>query len=363
MSEDMSSQFQDELILSLMPCLSPDAIEQAKMRIQIITHKYEISKAQNEIVIYEGNVNEQIIRRYLMAKTAQGLSKRSIQYYKLTLDLFFRDVQKPYTQVTADDVRYWIAVKIQRDGLSKTGANNYRRNLSAFYGWLQKEEILLKNPMSKVAPLKETKRKKKAYELMDLEKIRMGCRGEREKAIVEMLASTWCRANELINIKVDDLENGKVLIHGKGDKYRYVYINARAELALDMYLKQRKDNNPYLFPRAKETVGSASVYTSFAKEHEVEAHEWWKFPEMVSETGHIDQSSMGSLIRNIGKRVGVKKVHPHRFRRTGATMALRAGMPITTVSKLLGHENIETTQIYLDISDKDLEQAHEKYVI
>ena len=83
---------------------------------------------------------------------------------------------------------------------------------------------------------------------------------------------------------------------------------------------------------------------------------------MVSEDGHIDESTLGSIIRKIGQRAGVKNVHPHRFRRTGATMALRAGMPITTVSKLLGHESIETTQIYLDISDKDLEQAHEKYV-
>ena len=68
-------------------------------------------------------------------------------------------------------------------------------------------------------------------------------------------------------------------------------------------------------------------------------------------------------MRSIGKRAGVENVHPHRFRRTGATMALRQGMPILQVSKMLGHNSLETTQIYLDISDEELQQAHNKYVI
>lgn len=359
---DQKENFRDELIIALTPFLQPEYIEAVKAKITILTHGYEISKAENEIVVYEGDVNERIIKRYLMAKTAQGLSKRTIEVYQQGLELFFGEVQKPFSQITADDIRYWIALKLSRDGVSKTGVNNYRRYISAFYTWLQKEEILLKNPMNKVPPLKETKKKKHAFELLDLELIRMGCRDERQKAIVEMLASTWCRADELVNIKTEDIEEGRVLIHGKGDKYRYVFINARAKLAVEVYLNQRKDKNPYLFPRAKYHVGNADTYTHHAKETGTDAWSWWKYPEMVDEDGHIDQSTMGSIIRKIGKRAGVKKVHPHRFRRTGATMALRAGMPITTVSKLLGHESIETTQIYLDISDKDLEQAHEKYV-
>lgn len=359
---DQKEKIKDELIIALTPFLQPEYIEAVKAKITILMHGYEINQAENEIVVYEGDVNERIIKRYLMAKTAQGLSKRTIEVYQLGLELFFGEVQKPFSQITADDIRYWIALKLSRDGVSKTGVNNYRRYISAFYTWLQKEEILLKNPMNKVPPLKETKKKKHAFELLDLELIRMGCRDERQKAIVEMLASTWCRADELVNIKMEDIEEGRVLIHGKGDKYRYVFINARAKLAVEVYLNQRKDKNPYLFPRAKYHVGNADTYMHHAKETGTDAWSWWKYPEMVDEDGHIDQSTMGSIIRKIGKRAGVKKVHPHRFRRTGATMALRAGMPITTVSKLLGHESIETTQIYLDISDKDLEQAHEKYV-
>ena len=359
---DQKEKFRDELIIALTPLIQPGCIEVARAKITILTHGYEISKSENEIVVYEGDVNERIVKRYLMAKMAQGLSKRTIEYYQQTLELFFGEIQKPFSQITADDIRYWIALKLSRDEITKTSANNYRRNISAFYTWLQKEEILLKNPMNKVPPLKETKKKKHAFELIDLELIRMGCRDERQKAMVEMLASTWCRADELINIRTEDIEEGRVMIHGKGDKYRYVFINARAKLAVEVYMNQRKDKNPYLFPMAKNMSASIEVYSHHAKETGTRTWEWWKDPAMVADDGHIDTSTLGMIVRKIGQRAGVKKVHPHRFRRTGATMALRSGMPITTVSKLLGHESIETTQIYLDISDKDLEQAHEKWV-
>jgi site-specific recombinase XerD len=213
--------------------------------------------------------------------------------------------------------------------------------------------------MLKVDAIKETKRKKKAYSLLDLEKIRIGCRSNRERAIVEFLASTWCRVTEACEVKISDIQDGKVTVHGKGDKYRECYLNARAQLALEMYLNERKDDNPYLF--CKSTMKWAE-WTRKKITNEDALH-WYANPEYVDDVEPIDKSSIEHIVRNIGKRVGVDKVHPHRFRRTGATMALRAGMPLTTVSKLLGHESIETTQIYLDVSDEELEAAHRKYVV
>lgn len=79
--------------------------------------------------------------------------------------------------------------------------------------------------------------------------------------------------------------------------------------------------------------------------------------------GHIDKSNIEGTTRRIAKRAGVKQANPHKFRRTCATMALRKGMPIEQVSKMLGHEEISTTQIYLDLSEEDLAAAHKKYVI
>lgn len=355
------SKFEDELIIALMPYIKSESLQAAKMQIQMVTHNYDIRKAEMELAVYEGDINEAMIKRFTMAKIAAGLSQRTIKYYVLTTKKFFEEMKKPYSQITPDDIRYYLAIKVQRDGCTNVTANNERRCISAFYGWLQKEEILLKNPMNKVDPIKTEKVKKKAYDLMDLEKIRLGCRGNREKAIVETLASTWCRVSELVGIRIDAIEGNKILVKGKGAKERYCFLNARAKLAIQVYLAERKDTNPYLFPKARYTVNAAEKYTK--GKHRGEAWNWYMDPEMVDEKDPSDKGTVESIIRKIGKRAGVTNCHPHRFRRTGATLALRSGMPIQTVSKLLGHNSIETTQIYLDVSDDELGAAHAKYVI
>ena len=352
----------DELISDLVNALIPHTdmgTQDLKMTLTIILNKYEITKAETALTIYEGDINEQILKRFIAAKIAKGCSMRTIRYYRNDIAKSLERIGKPYTDITPDDIRYLLAVRIERDKVSKTTVNNERRNLSSFFGWLQTEEILLKNPMSKVDRIKETKRKKKAYSLLDLEKIRLGCRTNRERAVVEFLASTWCRVSELCEVKITDISDGKVVVHGKGDKYRECFINARAALALEMYLSERKDNNPYLFPK------STLKWNEWSKirENQKDMQMWYIDPRLVSQEEPSDKSTIESIVRKIGKRAGVEKVHPHRFRRTGATLALRAGMPLTTVSKLLGHESVETTQIYLDISDEELEQAHKKYVV
>lgn len=348
-----------DLINILSAYLRGDDLEEAKMRIDILMEPYHIERHGTEMVVYEGDKNTQILARFLAAKVAAGLSPRSIKYYRHTITAFFERVQKPYDLVTADDIRFYLALRVQRDKVSKTTANNEYRAASSFYGWLQKEEILLRNPMAKVDKIKETKKKKRAYDLMDLEKIRLGCESARERAIVEVLASTWCRVGELVLIRIDEIRNGKIIVHGKGDKEREVYLNARAQLAVDTYLGERSDSNPYLFPRAKY-AGDLTAMSKGKKRKQEKL--WYQDPDQVDETRPMDKGSVESIVRTIGKKAGVAKSHPHRFRRTGATMALRAGMPITTVSKLLGHESLETTQIYLDISDDELAQAHSKYV-
>lgn len=354
----MKDELANELVNVLLPYASCST-QDLKMIITIALQKYDVRIAETSLTVWEGDPNDLILKKFLAAKLSQGCSARTIDYYRKSVAKSLVEIGKPYNEVTADDVRYYLAVRIQRNGVTKTTANNERRNLSAFYGWLQKEEILLKNPMSKIEAIKETKKKKKAYSLLDLEKIRLGCTTTREKAIVEFLASTWCRVSEMIEVKITDIENGKVTVHGKGDKYREVFLNARAMMAIELYLADRKDSNPYLFPKAKYTVSDKGHRHTNYKDMK----EWYKNPDMVDDSDQMDKGTVEAIVRKIGRNVGVNNVHPHRFRRTGATMALRQGMPLTTVSKLLGHESIETTQIYLDISDEELEQAHRKYVV
>ena len=356
----MKEQLITDLVNALAPYTTTNT-QDLKMIITIALDKYDVGKSETALDIYRGDINENIMKRFLAAKTAAGCSRRTLDYYKKNISRTLETIGKPFNEITPDDIRYFLAIRIQRDGITKTTANNERRNLSAFYTWLQKEEILLKNPTAKVDNIKETKKKKKAYSLLDLEKIRIGCVTAREKAIIEFLASTWCRVSEAVGVKISDIEaSGKITVHGKGDKYRDVFLNARAQMAVQMYIAERKDNNPYLFPKAKCSVTDCNYKK---KVSHMEMKEWYKYPDMVHETLPMDISSLEAVVRKIGRAVGVEKVHPHRFRRTGATLTLRQGMPLTTVSKILGHESIETTQIYLDISDEELEQAHRKYVV
>lgn len=358
----MKAQLENEIVVALTPYLDDVNLQDLKMRIEMVLADYEVSKSEHALTVYEGDINDMILKRFLSAKIAQGCSRRTIGYYHETVTRTLEMIGKPYNDVTPDDIRLWLAVRIHKNGVSKVTADNERRNLSAFYGWLQKEEILLKNPMTKVENIKVTKTKKHAYSLMDLEKIRFGCRNAREKAIVEFLSSTWCRVSELLEVKISDIRGTELEVHGKGDKYRTVYLNARAVLALQEYLKERTDANPYLFPGCLYKANSKE-FRDHIKQYGVSRHEWYMISEIISDKGIPDASIIENTVRNIGKRVGVENVHPHRFRRTGATMALRQGMPITTVSKLLGHESVETTQIYLDISDEELKQAHGRYVV
>ena len=355
----MRKQLEDDLIVALTPLLDPQHIADAKLTITMVLSNYDISKSETSLTVYQGDINELIMKRWLSAKIAQGCSPRTINLYRNSVKFTLERIGKPYMDVTSDDIRLYLATRIHKDKVSKTTANNERRNLSAFYFWLQKEEILLKNPMNKIEVIKETKKKKHAFTPMDIEKIRYACKSSRETALVEVLLSTWCRVSELAEIRITDIHGETVTVHGKGDKYRDCYLNAKATIALKVYLEERKDNNPYVFPRAKYAGDVAAMLKGTRRKLQCE---WYKNSKLVDESQHISQGTIEEIIRNIGKRAEVTNTHPHRFRRTGATMALRNGMPIIKVSKMLGHEQIDTTQIYLDISDEELMQAHKQYV-
>ena len=355
----MRDQLRNDITIALLPFtdLTP---QELRMRIDMILANYDVQKAELALTVYEGDVNDQILIRFLSSKVAQGCSQRTVSFYKNSIRKTLEKMGKPYCDVTADDVRLYIANRIYRDHVSKTTCNNERRNLSAFYAWLQREEILLKNPMNKVDVVKTNKKKKKAFDQMEIEKIRDACRSKKETAIVEVLLSTWARVSEVVQIRIDDIHGGKLIVHGKGSKDREVYLNAKAILAIKNYLDERSDDNPYMFPRAKYAGDIAKMCKGKARKLE---RNWHQDPMLVHPEEHTGTSTIESILRSIGRCAGVPGTHPHRFRRTGATMALRNGMPLIQVSKLLGHENIGTTQIYLDVSDEELEQAHHRYVI
>lgn len=331
--------------------------QEARAELYIMMHDYDISERSMELVPYEGNKNEELIRRFIVAKTTAGLSPRTLTlYYKSLRSILFK-IGKNADQITADDIRFFIA-KRMKQGISKTMVNNERHHLSSFFAWLLAEDLIMKNPMLRIEAVKQQKKKESAFKDDDVELMRTLLRDWREKAVFETLLSTGCRVSELCSIKITDIqEDGTIYILGKGNKYRNVYLNAKAKITIQKYLEERTDNNPYLFPRAVANFVAQASKTGRSK-----THEWYKYADLVSDELPADKSTIENMVRNLGDRANVDNVHPHRFRRTCATLALRKGMPLELVSKMLGHENVGTTQIYLDLTEDDLRLAHKKYV-
>lgn len=340
--------------------------EAIKSKLIIILNDYEIEQRHTEVSVVHEDDTMKYLKMFLINKRVSGRTERTVTYYKRELERFFGEIKKSPLDVTSDDIKMYLAIKEVRDNVSKVYQNSLMRVISSFYQWMIKEEIIFKNPMNKVEAIKVPKVKKEAFTEAQIEQMRVAIDGEdvRLKCIFELLLSTWCRVSELAQITLKDLSitRDKVLIHGKGSKDRTCYINAKAQIYLERYLSERTDGGMYLFQKCSIAVNKGEkVFSAEVKKRHLKPGEWWKSADLVGE-GHIDKATIEAMIRKLGKRAGVEKAHPHRFRRTGATFALRRGMPIEQVSKLLGHESIETTQIYLDISEQELENAHRKYV-
>ena len=315
---------------------------------------YDVRKKERAIVPMSSLMNnEELIKQFIFTKLTEGKSKKSLQYYALILGKIFDKIGKSIVDIKTDDIRYYLALRQTKDGISQTSADNERRVLNSFYSWAVGEEKLAKNPVARLQVIKGTKKIKKAFSDLEVEKLRASCSTSREKALIEILLSTACRANEVSEMRIELIKDNTAKIVGKGNKERIVYFNARAQVALTQYLGERKDGNPFVFPSMRCSV---SEIKGCSKD------EWYTEKKYVSLTSPISTGTLNNITKRIGKRAGVENVHLHRFRRTAATMALKHGMPVEQVSKMLGHSQLTTTQIYLDLNEDMLREAHKKYM-
>lgn len=351
----------EELINSICAGLIPLGVdvEEIKNMLYIAMEPYEIVERCTELAELKEDRNEYLLKKFIIAKTVKGCTPRTIRSYKTGIQMILDHIGKTVDDITSDDIRYYLAVRQRRDHIGKRTADTELRYLRTFYQYLVAEELVAKNPTARVDRIKYERSVKPALTDVEVEKIRIAAEGVREKLVVEMLLSTGCRVSELVGIQVNDIDKNKALVHGKGNKDRIVYLNAKTMVQLELYMQERKDCNPYLFAGGKQR--GVAERTRGKKRRD--AKEWWMYPENVTPDTHIDAGTIEQMMRKIAKRAGVEKANPHKFRRTCATMALRRGMPIEQVSKMLGHEQITTTQIYLSLSEDELEQAHKKYVI
>lgn len=333
-----------------------DDLEMLRSELYITLNDYEITNRCTELAETGQECLENVLKRFLVAKAVKGCSERTIQLYSMSVRKVFTEINKRVEDVTPDDIRLYMGLRLRRDGVSKVTVGNEIRSLSSFYAWATAEEIIQKNPMLRVHKIKRQKVRKEAFTEMEIERLRMAADGEMQKMMIEVLLSTGCRVTELVNIRIDEIQKDEITVHGKGEKDRKVYLNAKAELAVQVYLAKRRDENPYLLPGAKNMRERKGMDRKESRKN------WWMDRNNLTE-GHITTSTVESTMRTIADRAEVEQANPHKFRRTCATFALRRGMPIEQVSRMLGHEEVGTTQIYLDLKEEDLKRSHEKYVV
>lgn len=314
----------------------------AKNILYIGLNDYTITQNQKmEIVEYSQSENDKAFKMFMVSKKVEGCTDRTIKFYRDTLNKYNSVIVKPYTETSTNDIRYYLAYRETQEGVSKCTVNNERRVLSTFFTWLTANDYIVKNPMLAIKPIKQEKRIKKPFSEEELEMIRRSCKDKREIALVEFLYSTGCRCGEIEGLLIEnvDIASGKLIVFGKGQKEREVFLNAKCRMTLKEYLDERDNpQNGPLFAikiRGKENKGMKSV----------------------------NQQWVENTIKKIGDRAGVGKCHPHRFRRTTATTALNRGMPIEQVRMMLGHENISTTTIYAIADKENLQYNHKKYVV
>ena len=278
--------------------------------------------------------NDEYLRMFLNAKKIEGCSERTLKYYRVTAEHLLRNVSTQIRKMTTDEIRNYLVEYQKINNCSKVTIDNIRRNISSFFTWLEEEDYILKSPMRRIHKIKTKTVVKEVISDEAIEKMRDSCKEKRDISIIDLLYSTGIRVGELVNLNISDLdlEQRECIVYGKGDKERRVYFDAKAKIHLQDYIQSRTDDNPALFVTLDAPHSRLKI------------------------------SGIEIRLRELGKNLGLTKIHPHKFRRTMATRAIDKGMPIEQVQKILGHSQIDTTMQYAIVNQTNVKTSHQKYI-
>jgi site-specific recombinase XerD len=278
--------------------------------------------------------NAELLGAFISSKKVEGCSDKTIHYYKSSIEKLIATVKKNVCDISTNDIRCYLAEQQEQRGLSKVTIDNLRRIYSSFFSWLEDEDFITKSPVRRIHKVRTDALVKEVLTDENIEVLRDSCQELRDIAMIDLLLSTGMRVGELVKINREDIDfqERQCIVFGKGNKEREVYFNARTKIHLKKYLEQRTDTNPALFvslhePHTRLTISGVEV-----------------------------------RLRQLGKKVNLNKVHPHKFRRTLATMAIDKGMPIEQVQKMLGHVKIDTTLHYAMVNQTNVKIAHRKFL-
>jgi site-specific recombinase XerD len=329
----MKNDIINAVIAKMESSLSPIQLYELRRAIEEELTSYEVVVAPTEGVRV-ARANEELLESFISAKRIEGCSEKTLNYYESTIKLLLASLLKELHDVTTNDIRCYLADFQSKNGSSKVTIDNIRRIFSSFFSWLEDEDYIVKSPVRRIHKVRSEITVKEVVSDEHLEKLRDSCNEVRDLAMIDFLASTGVRVGELVKIdrKDIDFQERQCVVMGKGNKERTVYFNARTKVHLQNYLATRTDEDPALF-------------VSFARPHT-----------------RLTISGVEVRLRELGRRAEVCRIHPHKFRRTLATMAIDKGMPIEQVQRLLGHCKIDTTLHYAMVNQNNVKIAHRKFI-
>lgn len=330
----MKKQFIADIIQSMLLSLDNSQLEHLQLVLEEKLADVEITTTDKSSVKIIENENETLKASFISAKRIEGCSEKTLAYYESTISVTLSQINKNIKQLTTDDLRLYLTDYQELHNSSRVTIDNIRRILSSFFSWLEDEGYIFKSPIRRIHKVKTDKVIKETYTDEELETLRDKSPTIRDLAIIDMLASTGMRIGEMVLLNKSDIDfkERECIVFGKGNKERIVYFDARTKLHLQKYLDSRNDNNDALFVSLKKPSKRVTI-------------------------GGIE-----SRLRKMGKELEIHKVHPHKFRRTLATMAIDKGMPIEQLQELLGHQRIDTTLQYAMVKQSNVKLAHKKYI-
>ncbi len=319
----------NDVVQEMLPFLNNAQLEKLQSVLKTELAYYDFTESE---CIQEHSID--YVNLFLSAKRIEGCSEKSLKYYNATISAMMLAIGKEIRHIETDDVRRYLTEYQTKNKCSKVTTDNVRRILSSFFSWLEDEDYILKSPVRRIHKIKTSTCIKETYTDEALELLRDHCTEPRDLAMIDMLASTGMRVGEMVLLNRNDIDfnERECVVFGKGDKERIVYFDARTKIHLQQYLNRRIDDNPALFVSLKAPFERLKI-------------------------GGVE-----SRLRNFGKQLGLQKVHPHKFRRTLATMAIDKGMPIEQLQQLLGHRRIDTTLQYAMVKQSNVKIAHRKYI-
>lgn len=330
----MNDEFVNDVLRDMLAYLDNGQAEQLRRVLKHNLSGYEIRQRADSTAEDASTENIQLTDAFLSAKRIEGCSEKSLSYYRKTIETMSEKIGKGITHITTNDLRSYLTDYQAERKSSKVTIDNIRRILSSFFSWLEDEDYILKSPVRRIHKVKTAVTIKETYTDEALETMRDHCDSLRDLALIDMLASTGMRVGELVLLNRDDInfEERECVVFGKGSKERMVYFDARTKIHLQNYLAQRTDSNNALFVSLKAPYERLQI-------------------------GGVE-----SRLRELGKRLSLPRVHPHKFRRTLATMAIDKGMPVEQLQRLLGHQRIDTTLQYAMVKQSNVKLAHRKYI-